>query len=114
MSTVGFLRTPRYVVIEDAEDRILIRDLGPWDKYPSVTNDAEAVVEELAGQLRGRRLEYIDSEGRCDQLLVRHGKFAGFAPAGSRPCCKTCRAPLKVPAGLSTLYCPECDPEHLL
>jgi len=47
-----------------------------------VTNDTEAVVQELAPRLRGRRLEYFDSDGRLDQLLVTDGKFAGFAPAG--------------------------------
>lgn len=50
----------------------------------SVTNDAEAVVEELhsRGMLpTGRRLEHFDSEGHRDQLLVLDGVFAGFAPA---------------------------------
>jgi len=29
--------------------------------------------------LRGRRLEYYDSDGHRDQLLVKDGQFAGFA-----------------------------------
>jgi hypothetical protein len=41
-------------------------------------------VEELAPILNGRRLEYIDSDGRRDQLLVKDGKFAGFAPCPRR------------------------------
>jgi len=26
---------------------MVIRDLGPWDRYPTVTNDAEGVVQKL-------------------------------------------------------------------
>lgn len=68
----------------DTPEVLVIRDLGPWDRYLSVTNDAEAVVEALAGRLAGRDLEYYDSTGRRDRLLVEGGKFAGFAPARRR------------------------------
>lgn len=61
---------------------VLIRDVGPWDQYLTVTNAAEEVVATLLPMLRGRRLEYIDSEGNRDQILIQDGKFAGFAPAG--------------------------------
>lgn len=74
-----------YEVVKDAPDRLIIRDVGPWDKYMSVTNDVENVVEELAGQGRlpiGRRLLYYDSDGQLDELLVKDGKFAGFRPFG--------------------------------
>ncbi len=62
---------------------LVIRDIGPWDKNPTVTNDAEAVAKELAemGQLpRIRRLFYYDSEGHLDEILVKNGAFAGFSP----------------------------------
>lgn len=63
-------------------DKVLvIQDLGEWQHCPTVTNDAEWVVEQVARLLNGRRLEYIDSEGQRDQLLVADGRFAGFAPA---------------------------------
>lgn len=68
-----------YKIIEETKDYILIKDIGPWDRYMTITNAAEEVVTELASTLAGRRLEYIDSEGRRDQLLVRNGRFAGFA-----------------------------------
>jgi hypothetical protein len=74
------MKSPHYIIVSDDSDCLLIMDVGPWDVYPTVTSGAEQVVAELAGRLRGRRLEYIDSEGRQDQLLVRDGKFAGFAP----------------------------------
>lgn len=74
-------RRANYEILEDGPDVLLIRDLGPWDVYPTVTNAAEEVVAELAGRLNGRRLEYIDSDGQRDQLVVRDGRFVGFAPA---------------------------------
>jgi hypothetical protein len=72
-----------YGIVASNEKRLLIRDLGPWDKFQSVTNAAESVVEELviAGRLLpNQKLLYYDSEGRVDELLVKDGKFAGFAP----------------------------------
>ena len=72
---------PNYEIVEDTKTCLVIRDLGPWDRHRTITNGAEEVVAELAFRLRGRRLEYYDSEGRRDQLLVREGVFAGFAPA---------------------------------
>lgn len=73
-------RKVNYIIIEDEEDYICIKDIGPWDIYLTVTNGADIVVEELAEQLDGRRLEYIDSDNYRDELLVRDGKFAGFVP----------------------------------
>jgi hypothetical protein len=67
-------------VVEETAEHILIRDVGPWHIYKTITNDAEGVCETLAPMLQGRRLEYLDSEGNRDQLLVKDGKFAGFHP----------------------------------
>lgn len=80
----------KWVIVEDdfqRESPLVIKDVGPWDSHPTITNDAEAVVEELAakGHLPdGRRLFYIDSEGAEDELVHEHGRFVGFAP-GPRP-----------------------------
>lgn len=76
--------TPRFKVVEETNECVLILDLGPWDQHRTITNGAEAVVLAMAPSLAGRRLEYIDSEGQRDQLLVRDGRFAGFAPPGPR------------------------------
>lgn len=67
-------------IVEDNDDVLCIADVG-HETHTSVTNDAEAVVELLVPRLAGRRLEYYDSAGRRDQLVVKDGKFAGFAPA---------------------------------
>ncbi len=62
---------------------LVIRDLGPWDQFLTVTNNAAHVVAELVatGALRpAQRLLYFDSEGRLDEIVIAHGRFAGFAP----------------------------------
>lgn len=61
---------------------LIIRDLNRAGSM-SVTNDAEAVVADLIEQGRlteGRRLLYFDSCNTLDEILVREGRFAGFAP----------------------------------
>lgn len=71
-----------FEVIESTDEALLIKDLGPWDKYHTITNAAELIVDELLGTVKDRRLEYIDSNGERGRLLIRSGKFAGFAPPG--------------------------------
>lgn len=60
-------------------DRVILRDVGPWDSHLTITNDAEGVVADVAPILRGRKLFYYDSDGELGELLVKDGKFAGFA-----------------------------------
>lgn len=74
------MREPSFEILEDCNEYLLIRDVGPHDEHPTVTNAAERVVEMLGLMLRpGQRLEYVDSGGELAQILVRDGKFAGFA-----------------------------------
>jgi hypothetical protein len=70
------------VVEEDTPRALCIRDVGHSQGCPTVTNDAEYAVVQLADRLNGRPLEYLDSEGERSQLLVNDGQFAGFAPCG--------------------------------
>ena len=67
-----------FTIVSDTANHLLIRDEGPWDKYPTITNDADWVVSQLWTRLFGRMLLYIDSNGDIDQLLVRNGVFVGF------------------------------------
>jgi hypothetical protein len=67
-----------YLIVDDTPENLTIRDIGPWDQFQTITNNAEGVVEELAPQLKGRRLLYIDSGGSKDELLVKDGQFDGF------------------------------------
>ncbi len=74
---------PHYKIDEMTETHVLLRDLGPWHQYLTITNDAEHVVAEVLPLLGKRKLLVIDSLGDTDELLVVDGKFAGFA-AGER------------------------------
>lgn len=67
-------------VVRQNDEMVLLKDVGPWDRYMTITNGAEEVVASVARWLGCRRLEYIDSDGKRNQILVRDGKFAGFAP----------------------------------
>jgi len=80
------VRQAQYSIIEDdylQKKPLIIRDVGPWDLHPTVTNAAEEVV---AGLVRrgllppGRRLLYYDSDGTLDEIVVEDGAFAGFRP----------------------------------
>lgn len=77
-------RTANYVVVERRPDVLVIRDVGPWDQFQSVTNAAECVVLSLqaAGELHnGQRLVYYDSENELAEILLNEdGCFAGFKP----------------------------------
>ena len=79
------MRRANYTVLQVDLDRILLQDIGPWDEYPTVTNDVRLVVRDMAHlygrALAGRKLYYIDSDGRTDRIVVRNGRFAGFEPA---------------------------------
>lgn len=60
---------------------LVIADVGPWDQFLSVTNDAENVVRELVASGRlpeGRRLLYYDSAGYLDEILIKNGELDGF------------------------------------
>ena len=79
------MRDAQYLIIDDKEGfPLVIQDIGPWDEYLTVTNDAERVVDVLFKEGRlpeGRRLFYFDSEEgseKLDELLIKDGKFAGF------------------------------------
>lgn len=76
------LRQSRYTILDNPPDGpLIIRDLGPWDQYLSVTNDAEAVVQQLfdEGLLpHGRAVMYYDSEGDLSMLCQKEGMFKGF------------------------------------
>lgn len=77
-------RRAQYKLVSVTDDLVLIEDLnGPV----SITNDAEAVVQEVIEWVGGftedgrpYRIHYIDTMGNTDELLHDRGKFTGFAP----------------------------------
>ena len=68
-----------YLVKEKTDQRIVLQDIGPWDRYMTITNAAESVLASL-GNTGNRRVFYYDSDGELTELLVKNGHFAGFAP----------------------------------
>lgn len=72
-------RVANYCISSQNQNEVFLQDIGPWDQYPTITNSAEEVVEEIAQVLHGRRLFYYDSEGDVTELVVRNDKFARFA-----------------------------------
>lgn len=75
---------PNYKIIKDHPgEPLVIQDIGPWDKYLTITNGAEEVVEKLFKQgylPENRRLFYYDSDGELDELVHDKGTFIRFAP----------------------------------
>jgi hypothetical protein len=89
------MKMANFEVIDSVHNYILLRDLGPWDEYPTITNAAEEVVEEMIKRLipdtgfinadgKQRRLFYIDSDNDYTELVIKDGKFSHFAPASQR------------------------------
>jgi len=62
-------------------DAVILRDVGrPWDRFLTITNDAENVVDKLFKERElkpGQRLLYFDSDNELTELLIKDGKFAG-------------------------------------
>lgn len=80
-------RHSRFSIVgaETDNDKVTIRDLGPWDYHLSVTNDAEWVVQKMKTLgLASRRLFYYDSVGQLDELVHADGRFVRFAPGHQR------------------------------
>ncbi len=68
-----------YQIVYFNDRYIHILDAGGGRRM-TITNDAEAVVAEVASLYPGRRIFYTDTDGQIDELLHNAGKFAGFAP----------------------------------
>lgn len=52
-------RKANYTIVASDRNQVIIQDVGPWDQYLSVTNDAKNIVKELVAKgylADGRRL----------------------------------------------------------
>ncbi len=75
---------------DSPDGTVVIRDTGHDQGRPSVTNDAEAVVETILriigrlGEPPDTRIFYYDSDGTPGELAHDGQRFVGFRPwAGS-------------------------------
>jgi len=78
MARVG-MNSAKFEVVRSDNETVVLRDVGPWSKHPTVTNDAEQVVESLGNWVGNRRLLYYDSDGELTELRHDGTKFTGFA-----------------------------------
>lgn len=66
-----------YRVMPAATNTLLyvIEDIGPWERYATVTNRAEEVHTALLNVMDGRKLACLDSEGVLDIIDIdRNGR----------------------------------------
>tara|TARA_R110002126_G_C10490983_1_gene504920 strand:+ start:151622 stop:151900 length:279 start_codon:yes stop_codon:yes gene_type:complete len=81
------MRKATYTVVQE-HPSVIIRDDGPWDYKPTVTNDIESVVKELVkeGVLpfnARQQFFYYDSTCVLTGVCIDDGEFNGFFDAGS-------------------------------
>lgn len=80
--TTGNMRKTRSVFQIDrvTPDAVYLIDLCLAAESMSVTNDAEAVVENLYEEFGDKRFIYLDTMGNWDELVHVRGVFTGFKP----------------------------------
>lgn len=71
-------RRSSYAYRQVRDDHVIIEDLD-LPGTMSVTNNAEAVVQEVLATYPGRRIGYVDSSGQLDELVHDGGKFVRFS-----------------------------------
>ncbi len=72
------MKRSNYIIHSETDNQILITDIGPWDVYLTVTNNAENVVNDLTDIQKQKQVFYNDSEGTISQLMIEDGKFIGY------------------------------------
>ena len=71
-----------FILVRSDEDAYVISDVGPWDEFMTITNDAERVVDHCLPRMQpGQRLLYYDSEGDLGELIIKNGMFSSFGLA---------------------------------
>lgn len=71
-----------FEIVQD-QPLLIIRDVGPWNMYPTVTNDIENVVKQLVKRkflpTKGyKSFAYYDSDDKMTGVIVHDGEFAQF------------------------------------
>jgi len=70
-----------FTIQVDAPDYVYIIDTGHNNGKRTITNDAEYIVSELYDLIENfkiKRLFYLDSDGRIDEILHSAGRFISF------------------------------------
>lgn len=72
-----------FQLVANDDHWLVIRDIGPWDKFKTITNGADRLVPWLysEGLLKPlKQLFYFDSDNTCDEIVHAEGQFVRFAP----------------------------------
>ena len=69
-----------YHIYNVTKEFVFLSDESLLTDTMSVTNDAEAVVEQLHAMYPTKRYVYTDTAGDVDELLHDGPTFTGFAP----------------------------------
>ena len=74
------MRGANFAIIVDSAKFVVLNDLGPWDRFKTITNAAESVVRTMhVNGLGPRRLFYYDSDSDLTELVHDgNGKFVDF------------------------------------
>ncbi len=79
---ISVMRCANFDIVENRfPGPLIIRDVGPWAKFPTITNDVKGVVARLIGSnilKEHQRLLYYDSENILDEIIVKDDKFVRF------------------------------------
>ena len=83
------MRQANYQIVfgECSAERVTVRDIGPHDQCPTITNAPESVIAKLSehGFLQGKRLFYYDSEDELGEIVYDGLRFVRFAPVERVP-----------------------------
>lgn len=71
-----------FIINRVTPEVIELKDIGPWNKYQTITNDAEAVVAHLHQKemlTPEKQIVYMDSNGEWTEIFHDGmGNFEGF------------------------------------
>ena len=68
-------------IVENSDTRVVLRDVGPWSHFKTITNEVEAVVWGLLQDgilTTKKRLFYYDSENEYDEIAFNERGFTEF------------------------------------
>lgn len=79
---------PSFRITGGCSGYLILRDIGPWNQFPTITNEVEFVLKHIrdnyandhANNNKPKRVFYIDSEGQLNEIVHNHYTFVKFAP----------------------------------
>lgn len=65
-------REANFEIVSVDKDKVTLRDLGPWDKHLTITNDVEGVIDRLAEtvDIDQKRILYYDSDNELTEVVI--------------------------------------------